>query len=98
MASLGWIPKILKAPHIEEPSRYTHNDEHRLQQGKVAQGKQAWELPPPEARNTVSNGCVRAFLADPPATGAENAAPQPPPMPRAPMPVPPGLDVMQANV
>ena len=52
-------------------------------------------MPPPEARNTVTNECMRAFLADPPAAGAENAAPQPPPVPHThmPMPVPPGLDV-----
>ena len=31
-------------------------------------------LPPPEARNMVTNECVRAYLVDPPATGAENAA------------------------
>ena len=55
----------------------------------------------PADRNEVMVPCTRDFLIDPPAaTGAENAVPewaQPPTMQPPPVPVPPGLDIMQAN-
>jgi hypothetical protein len=55
-------------------------------------------VPLPADREEVTNKCVRDVLVDAPAAGTKNAATEAAPVQCSPVPVPPGLDVMQANV
>ena len=52
----------------------------------------------PSNRDEITVKCTRDFLVDPPAAATGNAAPRPEPVQCTPVPVPPGLDIMQANV
>jgi hypothetical protein len=78
-----------------------------LRPKKVRRSKegQRTTVPLPANRDTITVECTRDFLVDPTPAGGENAVPawaQLPPMPSpaqpSPLPVAPGLDIMQANV
>ena len=55
-------------------------------------------MPLPANRDEITVECTRDFLVEPPAAGTGNAAPRPEHVQCTPVPVPPGLNVMEANV
>ena len=55
-------------------------------------------VPLPADRDEITVECTRDFLVDPPAAGTGNAAPRPEQVQYTPVPVPPGLDIMEGSV